>query len=52
VIFHDPEESSFLFFQDLAFLPLDIVLVTFVLKRVHWCWKQCTPAWTAHSPPR
>jgi hypothetical protein len=34
VIFHNPEESSYLFFQDLAFLPLDIVLVTFVLERV------------------
>jgi hypothetical protein len=34
MIFHNPEESSYLFFQDLAFLPLDIVLVTFVLERV------------------
>ncbi len=34
VIFHNPEESSYLFFQDLAFLPIDIVLVTFVLERV------------------
>jgi hypothetical protein len=34
VIFHNPEESSYLFFQDLAFLPLNIVLVTFVLEQV------------------
>ncbi len=34
IIFHNPSESSYLFFQDLAFLPLNIVLVTFVLERV------------------
>lgn len=34
IIFHNPAESSYLFFQDLAFLPINIVLVTFVLERV------------------
>ena len=34
LLFHDIHESSFLFFQDLVFLPLHIVLVTFILERV------------------
>jgi len=33
-IFHQPEEAVFLFFQDLAFLPLQALLVTFVLESV------------------
>lgn len=34
VLFHDIHESGFLFFQDMIFLPLHIVLVTFILERV------------------
>lgn len=34
VLFHDPEESSFLFFQDLAFLPLHALFVTFILESI------------------
>jgi len=34
LLFHQTEESTFLLFQDLAFLPLHIVLVTFILERV------------------
>ena len=34
VLFHDLHESSFLFFQDMVFLPLHIVLVTFILESV------------------
>ncbi len=34
VLFHDLHESSFLFFHDMVFLPLHIVLVTFLLERV------------------
>jgi len=33
-IFHNVEESGFLFFQDLMFLPLHILLVTFILDRI------------------
>ena len=34
LIFHNIEESGFLFFQDLMFLPLEILLVTFILDRI------------------
>ena len=34
LIFHDMHESGFLFFQDLMFLPIHILLVTFVLDRI------------------
>lgn len=34
VLFHNVEESGFLFFQDMMFLPLHILLVTFLLDRV------------------
>jgi hypothetical protein len=34
LLFHDVEESGFLFFQDMIFLPLHILLVTFLLDRV------------------
>ncbi len=34
LLFHDVEESGFLFFQDMMFLPLHILLVTFLLDRV------------------
>ena len=34
IIFHNAEESGFLFFQDLMFLPLHILLVTFILDRI------------------
>lgn len=33
-LFHDIDESGFLFFQDMMFLPLHILLVTFILDRV------------------
>lgn len=33
-LFHDSEESLFLFFQDLIFLPLEILLVTFILDKI------------------
>ena len=33
-IFHNVEESGFLFFQDLMFLPLHILLVTFIMDRI------------------
>ena len=34
LIFHNGEESGFLIFQDLMFLPLHILLVTFILDRI------------------
>jgi hypothetical protein len=34
LIFHEAEEAGFLFFQDLMFLPLHVVLVTFILDRI------------------
>lgn len=34
LIFHNIEESGFLFFQDMMFLPLHILLVTFLLDRI------------------
>lgn len=34
LLFHDMHESGFLFFQDLMFLPLHILLVTFILDRI------------------
>jgi hypothetical protein len=34
LVFNNAEESGFLFFQDLMFLPLHILLVTFILDRV------------------
>jgi len=34
MLFHNLEESGFLFFQDMMFLPLHILLVTFLLDRV------------------
>lgn len=34
ILFHDVEESGFLFFQDMMFLPLHILLVTFLLDRI------------------
>lgn len=34
LLFHDIEESGFLFFQDMMFLPLHILLVTFLLDRI------------------
>ncbi len=33
-IFHDLHEAGFLFFQDLMFLPIEILLVTFILDRI------------------
>lgn len=32
-IFHDPHETYFLLFQDLAFLPLEIFLISFILEK-------------------
>ncbi len=34
LFFHDLHESGFLFFQDLIFLPIHIILVTFLLDRI------------------
>ncbi len=34
ILFHNTVESEFLIFQDLIFLPLDVVLITFVLDRI------------------
>jgi hypothetical protein len=34
LIFHDIHESGFLFFQDILFLPIEILLVTFILDKV------------------
>ncbi len=34
LIFHDIHESGFLFFQDIMFLPVHILLVTFILDRI------------------
>jgi hypothetical protein len=34
VLFHDTKESVFLFLQDLIFLPINILLVTFILDRI------------------
>ncbi len=34
IIFHDIKESAFLFFQDMMFLPLEILLVTFILDKI------------------
>lgn len=34
LIFHNIEETGFLFFQDMMFLPLHILLVTFILDRI------------------
>ena len=33
-IFHDLHESGFLFFQDLIFMPIEILLVTFILDKI------------------
>lgn len=33
-LYHRPEESGFLFFQDLAFLPLEVLLVTMILESI------------------
>ncbi|MGD9936011.1 MAG: hypothetical protein AB7S61_00880 [Methanoregulaceae archaeon] len=33
-IFHDPETTTFYFFQDFAFLPISILVVTLVLERL------------------
>jgi hypothetical protein len=34
IIFHDLHESGFLFFQDLVFMPIHILLVTFILDKI------------------
>lgn len=34
IIFHNTHETFFLFFQDLSFVPLDVLLVTFFLDRL------------------
>lgn len=34
MVFHDVRETGFLFFQDLMFLPLQILLVTFILDKI------------------
>ena len=34
LLFHDMHESGFLFFQDLMFLPIHLILVTFILDRI------------------
>lgn len=34
ILFHDSKETGFLFFQDLAFLPINVLLVTWVLDRI------------------
>lgn len=34
IIFHDIKEAAFLFFQDMMFLPLEILLVTFILDKI------------------
>jgi hypothetical protein len=34
LIFRDIEEETFLLFQDLMFLPIEILLVTFILDRI------------------
>lgn len=34
IIFHDMHESGFLFFQDLVFMPIHILLVTFILDKI------------------
>ncbi len=33
IIFHDVREELFLFFQDLAFVPIEVLLVTLIVKR-------------------
>jgi hypothetical protein len=33
-IFHDPHETFFLLFQDLAFLPMEVLLVTLILHEI------------------
>ncbi len=34
IIFHNPEESEFLILQDLIFLPLEVIMITFFLDRI------------------
>ncbi len=34
LIFHNPEESEFLILQDLIFLPLEVIMITFFLDRI------------------
>lgn len=34
IIFNEPKESGFLFFQDLAFLPLDVLFVSLILDKI------------------